>query len=251
MGTLLIAELKQTAPFIGGRIAELLLQAADALESQAREIASKQLTIDGMNEAHWKVVQELAALKPQPGGVVLPERSNERGSDGKLTYEAVAHNRCLDMVARLNQQPASGGDDAERAAFEAVAWRVTGRDGLTVTAQYPKWAEADCLLTITPLYARPAALPVREAVAMPDGWTIAPQEIHLSASDIELINGMCGDGNEESGYGPYQDGTLYIGYAMQDDGSKVYGLHISCDECPEEGVTTLAEFAAAPSPSRK
>lgn len=35
---------------------------------------------------------------------------------------------------------------------EPVAWRVTGRDGLTVTAQYPEWAEADCLLTITPLY---------------------------------------------------------------------------------------------------
>ena len=37
---------------------------------------------------------------------------------------------------------------------EAVAWRVTGRDGLTVTAQYPEWAESDRLLTITPLYAR-------------------------------------------------------------------------------------------------
>jgi hypothetical protein len=35
--------------------------------------------------------------------VVMPERSNERGSDGKLTYEAVAHNRCLDEVARLNK----------------------------------------------------------------------------------------------------------------------------------------------------
>lgn len=57
----------------------------------------------------------------------------------------------------MKAQPASGGDDAERAAFEAVAWRVTGRDGLTVTAQYPKWAEADCLLTITPLYTHPAA----------------------------------------------------------------------------------------------
>ena len=39
---------------------------------------------------------------------------------------------------------------------EAVAWRVTGRDGLTVTAQYPAWAETDCLLTITPLYTHPA-----------------------------------------------------------------------------------------------
>ena len=33
---------------------------------------------------------------------LLAERSNERGSDGELTYEAVAHNRCLDQVARIN-----------------------------------------------------------------------------------------------------------------------------------------------------
>ena len=46
------------------------------------------------------------------------------------------------------QLPSQGG--------EAVAWRVTGRDGLTVTTQYPEWAEADCLLTITPLYTHPA-----------------------------------------------------------------------------------------------
>ncbi|MEH6483083.1 MULTISPECIES: hypothetical protein [Pseudomonas] len=35
-------------------------------------------------------------------GVVLPERSDERGSDGGLTYEAKARNACLDEVARLN-----------------------------------------------------------------------------------------------------------------------------------------------------
>lgn len=87
---------------------------------------------------------------------------------------------------------------------------------------------------------------VKRAPVLPDGWALAPQEIHLGASDIELITGMCGDGNEGSGYGSYQDGTLVIGYALQDDGSRVYGLHISCDECPEEGVTTLAEFVAPP-----
>ena len=53
------------------------------------------------------------------------------------------------------QLPSQGG--------EAVAWRVTGRDGLTVTAQYPAWAETDCLLTITPLYTHPA-----DQVAQPD-----------------------------------------------------------------------------------
>lgn len=81
-------------------------------------------------------------------------------------------------------------------------------------------------------------------VVVPEGWALAPSEIHLSAADIELISAMCGDGDEEAGYGPYQDGTLFIGYAQLDEGPKVYGLHLSCDECTEEGVTTLAEFAA-------
>ena len=48
---------------------------------------------------------------------------------------------------------------------EAVAWRVTGRGGITVTGQYPEFAEADCLLTITPLYtAKPS--PDAELVAL-------------------------------------------------------------------------------------
>ena len=44
---------------------------------------------------------------------------------------------------------------------EPVAWRVTGRGGLTVTPQYPKWAVGERGLTITPLYAEPPA-PVAE-----------------------------------------------------------------------------------------
>lgn len=46
---------------------------------------------------HTRIVAAMQARS-----VVMPERSNERGSDGELTYEAVAHNRCLDEVARLN-----------------------------------------------------------------------------------------------------------------------------------------------------
>lgn len=61
--------------------------------------------------------------------------------------ETIQHLR--DDIAKLRAQlPSQGG--------EAVAWRVTGGDGLTVTAQYPAWAETDCLLTITPLYTHPA-----------------------------------------------------------------------------------------------
>jgi hypothetical protein len=82
------------------------------VEAQAREIASKQATINGMNEAHWKVVQELAAMKAQPSGVLLPERAD---SVAAASGYHKGCNACLDEVAILNQ-PASAG--AERAAFD-------------------------------------------------------------------------------------------------------------------------------------
>jgi hypothetical protein len=49
-----------------------------------------------------------------------------------------------------------------------------------------------------------------------------------------------GDGEE------FMDCTAWVGELEQDDGSKIHGLHLSCDECPEEGSITMAEFAAAP-----
>lgn len=42
---------------------------------------------------------------------------------------------------------------ALKAQQEPVAWRVTGAGGLTVTPEYPKWAEDDSRLLIESLYA--------------------------------------------------------------------------------------------------
>ena len=50
---------------------------------------------------------------------------------------------------------------------EPVAWRVTGRGGLTVTPEYPKWAVGERGLTTTPLYAEQ---PATVAVVMPEDW---------------------------------------------------------------------------------
>ena len=153
----------------------------------------------------------------------------------------------------LKAQPVGAALEAERVAFEAAYIEVRGCLSADVLVQLRRgddYADTDGeRLNIAWRVWQQARAQLAAPAGVPDGYVLAPQEIHLSASDIELINGMCGDGNDEGGYGPYQDGTLYIGYAERDDGSKVYGLHISCDECPEEGVTTLAEFAAAPSPA--
>lgn len=70
--------------------------------------------------------REIAALKAQPSGVVLPERRPEvAGTWGDMgdAYNAGV-NDTIDEVARLNQQPASGGDDDDQ-AYDAEAERLT------------------------------------------------------------------------------------------------------------------------------
>lgn len=49
--------------------------------------------------------------------------------------------------------------------YEPIAWRVTGRGGLTVTPEYPKWATKEPGLTVTPLYAERSVL---EALVLPE-----------------------------------------------------------------------------------
>ncbi|ECD1675980.1 hypothetical protein MYF05_002747 [Salmonella enterica] len=80
------------------------------------------------------------------------------------------------------------------------------------------------------------------ASAIPEGYALVPQQIFLEPSDIELICSQCGDGHE-SGYGDFTDGLLWVGNIQRDDGSIVYGLHISSADYTEEGGVTVCEFA--------
>lgn len=80
---------------------------------------------------------------------------------------------------------------------EAVAWRVTGRGGITVTAQYPEWAEADCLLSITPLYTHPANAPTDSRVVpvellerLIDPYRRVPRSIHLHNNDCQELRAL-------------------------------------------------------------
>lgn len=93
---------------------------------------------------------------------------------------------------------------------------------------------------------------LREALAarqpmghVPAGFVLVPEKFGIPADvweGVEFVIGGPGTGEGEA----YLDSTVWIGDLMQDDGSSIYGLHLSCDECPEEGSVTLAEFAAAP-----
>lgn len=81
------------------------------------------------------------------------------------------------------------------------------------------------------------------ASAIPEGYTLVPQQIFLDPSDIESICSQCGDGHE-SGYGDFTDGLLWVGNIQRDDSSIVHGLHISSADYSEEGGVTICEFAA-------
>ncbi|GAB3744968.1 hypothetical protein [Lysobacter olei] len=122
---------------------------------------------------------------------------------------------------------------------EAVAWR---RDtpygiGYSFASEDVMRDMADWLAPTTP-------------PSLPAGWALVPERMHAPADAWE--SAAFSFGGPAAGDGEaYLDCTLWVGNIENDDGTKTYGLHVSCDECPEEGMTTLAEFAAAPQPQRE
>lgn len=76
----------------------------------------------------------------------------------------------------------------------------------------------------------------------PDGWTLVPERIGIQPEAWEAAQFVFG-GPGTSEDDPFYPCTLWVGEIEDDDGNKVHGLHVSCDECPEEGSVTLAEFA--------
>ena len=90
------------------------------------------------------------------------------------------------------------------------------------------------------------ALAARQPVRhVPAGFVLVPEKFGIPADvweGVEFVIGGPGTGEGEA----YLDSTAWIGDLMQDDGSSIFGLHLSCDQCPEDGSVTLAEFAATP-----
>jgi len=86
--------------------------------------------------------------------------------------------------------------------------------------------------------------PFMVAPAMPDGFVMVPRKMFVEASAWEAASFAFGGPSTGEGE-EYMDCTLWIGEIEGDDGQMTHGLHVSCDECPEEGSITLSEFAAA------
>lgn len=78
------------------------------------------------------------------------------------------------------------------------------------------------------------------ASAIPEGYVLVPQEMHLSYEAMEGICFHCGDGG--FAFGEFTDGLLFVGAIDDSDGQKIHGLHIATADYPEEGCATICEF---------
>lgn len=74
---------------------------------------------------------------------------------------------------------------ALKAQQEPVAWRVTGAGGLTVTPEYPKWAEDDSRLLIESLYTAPQPAPAQDVA----GWIPVTERLPEVETDV-LVRGV-------------------------------------------------------------
>ncbi|WP_320729767.1 hypothetical protein [Enterobacter roggenkampii] len=82
------------------------------------------------------------------------------------------------------------------------------------------------------------------ASAIPEGYVLVPQEMHLSSEAMEGICFHCGDGG--FAFGEFTDGLLFVGAIDDSDGQKIHGLHIATADYPEEGCATICAFLPAP-----
>lgn len=120
----------------------------------------------------------------------------------------------------------------QRIADLESAGKVVG--GLSLSSEF----ELSCLRELVAVTEQRDALVVE---AIPEGYVLVPQEMHLPAESMEGICVHCGDGGHQ--FGEFTDGTLFVGEVDYGDGKKVYGLHIATAEYPEEGCSTICEFA--------
>ncbi|HGY5135102.1 hypothetical protein [Citrobacter portucalensis] len=80
--------------------------------------------------------------------------------------------------------------------------------------------------------------------AIPEGYVLVPQEMHLSSEAMEGICFHCGDGG--FAFGEFTDGLLFVGAIDDSDGQKIHGLHIATADYPGEGCATICEFLPVP-----
>lgn len=138
-------------------------------------------------------------------------------------------------------------DDGIRLALDYSRNYATARPDISPTAKEHVMGLCDRLESLLSDRAALAAQGQSSAspAGVPERWVLVPARFGISKDAWEAAQfafGGPGTGEDEE----FMDCTAWIGEIENDDGSKTHGIHIQCDECPEEGSITLAEFAAAP-----
>jgi len=138
-------------------------------------------------------------------------------------------------------------DAWKRPVLQNLPYDFSGNPGTPATQYCNGWNDAGGYWKahVDDLLAELADIKAQEPVAaIPAGYSLVPSRIDLSHEDIAAIMFMCGgDADATELDEQFHGGTLWIG-GIDDDGDLIYGMHLSCTECPEEGSTTIAEFAA-------
>jgi len=169
----------------------------------------------------------------------LVKRGHEQSAQLKSSGGALSQ-LISDLATQLDVQLArSNALAAENAGLKAAIDATIGWQQSTD----PENVESVRMLVDVKTPATSDFLAEVRASAIPEGYTLVPQQISLDPSDIESICSQCGDGNE-FGHGDFTDGLLWVGNIQRDDGSIVHGLHISSADYSEEGGVTVCEFAA-------
>lgn len=78
-------------------------------------------------------------------------------------------------------------------------------------------------------------------MAIPEGWKLVPEQMHVDEAGIEAICDRCGNGGEQ--YGEFTDGLFWVG-ELSNDGVIKYGLNVASADYPDEGSITVYEFVA-------
>jgi len=76
-------------------------------------------------------------------------------------------------------------------------------------------------------------------MAIPEGWKLVPEQMHVDEAGIEAICDRCGNGDEQ--YGDFTDGLFWVG-ELSNDGVIKYGLNVASADYPDEGSSTIFEF---------
>ncbi|AEN65827.1 hypothetical protein Entas_3104 [Enterobacter soli] len=219
-------------------------EARQQLEESHRALRAETTAHENTQMQMEKMAAENAGLKAGIGFFSYDSSGYYEEHDTAEKAAAFAE----DSISEYRDNAPDGWSDE----VESVVWGVimqratmTGLRPVTEDDNVAPGIEEWCDYTLLPGIETPATDAFMDDVwasAIPEGYVLVPQEMHLSSEAMEGICYHCGDGDQK--FGEFTDGLLFVGDVDYGDGKNVHGLHIATADYPEEGCATICEFAA-------